>query len=188
MSRSPREGKGQPGLFPAEPFDAFGPSRFRAAGEPVTGRRVTGRRPARLRKLVREHAPKLPGVYGMLDGRGRLVYVGKAKSLRSRLLSYFRVNNIRENCDQGVYITGSISWSPTTTWPIANDGSLLASYSWTGSDVDGDFELTAESWKVTSAFNGSSATGTLILSDEFNYQGVHYSCSTGTLSWTAKKL
>ena len=93
MSRSPREGKGQPGLFPAEPFDAFGPSRFRAAGEPVTGRRVTGRRPARLRKLVREHAPKLPGVYGMLDGRGRLVYVGKAKSLRSRLLSYFRVNS-----------------------------------------------------------------------------------------------
>jgi hypothetical protein len=53
--------------------------------------------------------------------------------------------------------------------------------------VAGDFELTAESRKVTSTFNGSSANGTLILSDEFNYKGQHYSCATGTLTWTAKK-
>src|SRR5262249_22454823 len=31
-----------------------------------------------------------PGVYGMLDRHGDLVYVGKAKSLRTRLLNYFR--------------------------------------------------------------------------------------------------
>src|SRR5919204_1285873 len=34
--------------------------------------------------------PRQPGVYGMLDPGGRLIYVGKAKSLRARLLSYFR--------------------------------------------------------------------------------------------------
>jgi excinuclease ABC subunit C len=42
---------------------------------------------------VKEHAPKLPGVYGWVDGRGRVIYVGKAKSLRCRLLSYFRENS-----------------------------------------------------------------------------------------------
>jgi excinuclease ABC subunit C len=93
MSRSPRDGKAQPRLFTADPFEGFGPSRFRPPDAPVIGRRVRGKRQSRLRRLVREHAPKLPGVYGMLDDRGRLIYVGKAKSLRSRLLSYFRVNS-----------------------------------------------------------------------------------------------
>lgn len=93
MSRSPRDGKPHPRLFTADPFEGFGPTRFRPADEPVVGRRVRGKRQSRLRKLVGEHAPKLPGVYGMFDDRGRLVYVGKAKCLRARLLSYFRVNS-----------------------------------------------------------------------------------------------
>jgi excinuclease ABC subunit C len=52
--------------------------------------RVHAQRPTLLRDAVRLEAPKVPGVYGMLDPRGRLVYVGKAKNLRSRLMSYFR--------------------------------------------------------------------------------------------------
>ena len=35
-------------------------------------------------------APREPGVYLMRDGSGRVVYVGKANSLRVRLASYFR--------------------------------------------------------------------------------------------------
>lgn len=34
--------------------------------------------------------PALPGVYLMKDAAGRIIYVGKAKNLRSRVLSYFR--------------------------------------------------------------------------------------------------
>ncbi|MFK4764536.1 excinuclease ABC subunit UvrC [Desulfobaculum sp. SPO524] len=34
--------------------------------------------------------PQSPGVYLMKDSRGRIIYVGKAKSLRARLSSYFR--------------------------------------------------------------------------------------------------
>lgn len=34
--------------------------------------------------------PDQPGVYRMLDSRGRILYVGKATSLRSRVNSYFR--------------------------------------------------------------------------------------------------
>jgi len=106
----------------------------------------------------------------------------------NRQLSFFRVNDVRENCSSGGYVEGTLSWAPTSTWPIAPDGSVAAANNWTGSLVDGDFELTAQSWKVTANFNGSSATGTMILSEEFNYQGAHYSCSTGQLTWTAQKL
>lgn len=34
--------------------------------------------------------PECPGVYSFKDARGKIIYVGKAKSLRSRVKSYFR--------------------------------------------------------------------------------------------------
>ena len=43
---------------------------------------------ARFRAFVRQ-APESPGVYIMRDGEGTIIYVGKAKILRNRLLSYF---------------------------------------------------------------------------------------------------
>ncbi len=42
-----------------------------------------------LEKTVRRF-PRLPGVYLMKDGRGQVLYVGKAKDLRARVLNYFR--------------------------------------------------------------------------------------------------
>ena len=43
---------------------------------------------ARFRALVRQ-APESPGVYIMRDNDGLIIYVGKAKILKNRLLSYF---------------------------------------------------------------------------------------------------
>lgn len=43
---------------------------------------------ARFRALVRQ-APESPGVYIMRDGEGKIIYVGKARILKNRLLSYF---------------------------------------------------------------------------------------------------
>ncbi|MEQ1829341.1 MAG: GIY-YIG nuclease family protein [Pirellula sp.] len=63
-----------------------------------------------LRSLVSRHAPKLPGVYGMLDATGRIIYVGKSKSLRSRLLSYFMPNNTDEKAGRIVQAAESIVW------------------------------------------------------------------------------
>jgi len=40
--------------------------------------------------LVRERAENRPAVYRMIASDGEVVYVGKSKQLRSRLLSYFR--------------------------------------------------------------------------------------------------
>lgn len=45
---------------------------------------------AAMRSHVREHARNTPGVYRMLASDGEIVYVGKSKAIRSRLMSYFR--------------------------------------------------------------------------------------------------
>src|SRR5439155_16524887 len=44
----------------------------------------------RMRAAVRADAVDRPGVYRMISGHGEIVYVGKSKRLRTRLLSYFR--------------------------------------------------------------------------------------------------
>ena len=43
-----------------------------------------------MRGLVRAQAEDRPGVYRMISSEGEIVYVGKSKRVRSRLLSYFR--------------------------------------------------------------------------------------------------
>ncbi|MDQ2890603.1 MAG: UvrB/UvrC motif-containing protein [Gemmatimonadota bacterium] len=43
-----------------------------------------------MRATVRETARNEPGVYRMIADNGEIVYVGKSKAIRSRLMSYFR--------------------------------------------------------------------------------------------------
>src|SRR5918912_197564 len=45
---------------------------------------------ALMKTKVRDEAKDRPGVYRMLSSDGEIVYVGKSKRVRSRLLSYFR--------------------------------------------------------------------------------------------------
>lgn len=44
--------------------------------------------PARVKRLLRR-LPQKPGVYFMKDAKGRTLYIGKAKSLRNRVSTYF---------------------------------------------------------------------------------------------------
>ncbi len=44
---------------------------------------------SRLRKKLRDSLPESPGVYFHVDAAGRVLYIGKAKNLRHRVLSYF---------------------------------------------------------------------------------------------------
>jgi excinuclease ABC subunit C len=116
MSRTPTDGKPsqfrQARLFPDD-FDGFGPSRFRPADETPPVHELRGKRASKLKRGVKKHAPKLPGVYGMIDARDRLIYVGKAKSLRSRLLSYFRENSRDAKAGKIIQQTKRLVWEQT---------------------------------------------------------------------------
>lgn len=77
-------------LFPIHVFEGFGPTTVRPVDfQPLLGR-IRSHQEKRLRAGVQADAPKQPGVYGMLGKHGDLIYIGKAKSLRARLMSYFR--------------------------------------------------------------------------------------------------
>jgi excinuclease ABC subunit C len=97
-------------LFPSTAFAGFGPSRFRPAEEAIVGRRIKGKK---LLRGVRDHAPRMPGVYGWFDARGKLVYIGKAKNLRARLLSYFRENSRDPKAGKIVERARMLAWEQT---------------------------------------------------------------------------
>jgi excinuclease ABC subunit C len=60
---------------------------------------VSEPRPAiSLREHVRADARNLPGTYRMLGAEGEILYVGKSKQVRSRLLSYFRARDGEKAC------------------------------------------------------------------------------------------
>src|SRR5262249_21999495 len=109
----PQEGFLVKGLFPRPVFTNFGPCALAAAEIPCHA--VSGDRPARLRVKVRQECPGRPGVYGMLNQNGQLVYVGKAKSLRARLLSYFRVKSGDPKAARIIRDARQIVWEPVAS-------------------------------------------------------------------------
>ncbi len=65
------------------------PARRRPDGDTAPADRAPLRDPERLEARLRE-LPTGPGVYLFLDARRKPIYIGKAKSLRTRVRSYFR--------------------------------------------------------------------------------------------------
>jgi excinuclease ABC subunit C len=71
--------------------------------------------------------PESPGVYRFRDGRGRVIYVGKAKSLRQRLNSYFAdFANLHPRTQAMVTSASSVDWTVVGTEVEA----LQLEYSW----------------------------------------------------------
>ena len=71
--------------------------------------------------------PVSPGVYKFRDATGRVVYVGKAKNLRSRVSSYFQdVGALHPRTRQMVTTAASVEWTVVSTEVEA----LQLEYSW----------------------------------------------------------
>src|ERR1700720_2374768 len=61
------------------------------------------------------HAPQAPGVYRMIGAGGEVLYVGKAKNIRKRVLSYARPTGQVTRIARMVAITASIEFVTTAT-------------------------------------------------------------------------
>ena len=79
----------------------------------------TRREPTHLKKIRDQTLPGLPdrpGVYFMRDGRGTVIYIGKAKSLRNRVRSYFTgVENHVPKTRKLVRDVRDVTWTETGT-------------------------------------------------------------------------
>lgn len=87
--------------FGVDPFNPRTPRPIEAVG---------GTSKSSLQRQIKQSCPRVPGVYGMLDRSGELIYVGKSKSLRSRLLSYFSVANEDEKGGRIIENARAIQW------------------------------------------------------------------------------
>jgi excinuclease ABC subunit C len=62
--------------------------------------------------LVKDGAKDVPGVYRMTSAEGEVIYVGKSKALRTRLLSYFRAQYPRDKGARILREAATLEWEP----------------------------------------------------------------------------
>jgi excinuclease ABC subunit C len=79
-----------------------------APGAPLAGGVAAIQRSAKL-------APKAPGVYRMIDAKGEVLYVGKAKSIRKRIVSYARQAGHTARIMRMIAATATIEFVSTAT-------------------------------------------------------------------------
>jgi excinuclease ABC subunit C len=116
-------------MWQDQPISGFGPDPFNPhPARPVDAIGATNA--DELRRRVIESCPSVPGVYGMLDRKGDLIYVGKSKSLRSRLLSYFAASNSAEKGGRIIETTRAIQWEtqPSEFAAIVREAHLIRTY------------------------------------------------------------
>ncbi len=66
-------------------------------------------------KVFLSHVTTLPGVYQMRNAEGEVVYVGKAKNLRKRLISYFRKQGLSPKTQALMAVVVDIDTTATQT-------------------------------------------------------------------------
>ena len=108
--------------FGADPFNPHAPRPVEMVGATSL---------KKLRVEVMRSCPRVPGVYGMLDPKGQLIYVGKSKSLRSRLLSYFAASNAEEKGGQIIEKARAIQWEtqPSDFAALVREQQLIRAFS-----------------------------------------------------------
>lgn len=125
-------------LFSDPSLRAYAPTLSRvdttSTPEPITeelGKIQThAARKQELKGLVQKYIPYSPGVYGILDSLNRLIYVGKSKALRGRLLSYFLPGATDEKAGQIIQHARSIVWElqPSEFAALLREQSLIRTW------------------------------------------------------------
>ena len=64
------------------------------------------------RAMLHDHCPLTPGVYGWLDNNQQICYIGKSKSLRQRLLTYFAKTPADKKTLRIVQHSKTLVWEP----------------------------------------------------------------------------
>src|SRR3979409_1673764 len=62
-----------------------------------------------------KHAPSSPGVYRMIDATGDVLYVGKAKNIRKRIIAYTRPTGYDPRIERMIAATASLEFVSTAT-------------------------------------------------------------------------
>jgi excinuclease ABC subunit C len=78
---------------------------------------AVGSLPAGRAAIVRysKLAPSSPGVYRMVDAKGDVLYVGKAKNIRKRIVAYARPTGYDTRIERMIAATASLEFVSTAT-------------------------------------------------------------------------
>jgi excinuclease ABC subunit C len=96
-------------------FDGFGPSVLASDTEPAAVEWVPPADLRSSRRVIRQRVTAAPGVYGMVNAEGELIYVGKSKRLRDRLLTYFSSNAAPSKARRIIRQTKRVLWERAPT-------------------------------------------------------------------------
>jgi excinuclease ABC subunit C len=97
-----------PGADDPEPVEAASTTLNEAAAGPV-------RRGVEVIAAIVKQLPNGPGVYRMIDAKGDVLYVGKARSLKKRVASYARPVNLNTRILRMVQATAAMEFVSTRT-------------------------------------------------------------------------
>ena len=70
------------------------------------------------RAVIANHAklaPSSPGVYRMIDAKGDVLYVGKAKNIRKRIIAYGRPTGYDPRIERMIAATAALEFVSTAT-------------------------------------------------------------------------
>ncbi|EMI16661.1 excinuclease ABC subunit C [Rhodopirellula maiorica SM1] len=117
-------------IWPEQPAFGFGIDSLNPHA-PRGIEAVGGQTKREIRDQIVQTCPQVPGVYGMLSRKGDLIYVGKSKSLRSRLLSYFADSNKDEKGGRIIENTRAIQWEtqPSDFAALVREQQLIRRFS-----------------------------------------------------------
>lgn len=100
-------------------FEGFGPSILARQSRGRLQRNVVPCDRMEARSLLHDQCPLTPGVYGWLDSHDQICYVGKSKSLRKRLLSYFAKTPADKKAERIRQHSERLVWEPISNELLA---------------------------------------------------------------------